>query len=398
MDNFFTLGNPLFFILLAMFLLFTIIYVVVKQLIIPMERKHALEKTELALKNEKLVSLFTTLSPDPVFRFDIAGDIVMTNDSGYEATRGTEIIGKSVKTLFPLLSDVDIADFIRQAKEFLADTTIGDQIYHIKIKGIPELAVGHIYCVNITDRKRAETALLAAKEKAEEMDRLKTSFLANMSHELRTPLTGILGYSEALQEDMKDEDDRQFVEIIHSSGMRLLETLNLILDLSKLQAEKMEIVRERVDVVSETMRAASIYKQLAEKKGLTLDISAEKPQIYANLDQRILHQIVTNLVNNAVKYTQFGGVTITVNECKMEGAAGVKISVADTGIGIPKEKQPVIWEEFRQVSEGYGRFFEGTGLGLTVTKNFTEILGGEIQLESDLGKGSTFTVILPCNY
>ncbi len=396
MYSFFSLGNPLFFILLTMFVLFTIIYVVVKQLIIPMERKHALEKTELALKNEKLISLFTTLSPDPVFRFDLHGNIVMTNDAGRYATSGKDVIGKSVKSLFPLLDDISIPDFISGARELLADAVMGDATYHIKVIGISELEVGHIYCADITERKKAEIALLAAKEKAEEMDRLKTSFLANMSHELRTPLTGILGYSEALQEDMKDDGDRQFVEIIHSSGMRLLETLNLILDLSKLQSEKMEIVKERFELVAETRKAAALYLQLAQKKGLTLTVDSAEREIFANLDQRIYNQIVTNLVNNAVKYTQFGSVTVKINRFDIDGNKKVKIDVIDTGIGIQKEKQPVIWEEFRQVSEGYGRFFEGTGLGLTVTKNFAEILGGEVLLESEIGKGSTFSVILPC--
>lgn len=395
--EFFSLGNPLFYILMTMFLLFSVTYIILKRLIIPLEKKHVEEKNEIALVNEKLISFFTTLSPDPVFRFDPNGIIVMTNIAGSSLNPRVPIVGQNIKALFPDMAEIDLRQFIEDAMEYSLDAKLYDQTYNLKLKGVPELNAGHIYCANITERKRIEQALIAAKEKAEEMDRLKSSFLANMSHELRTPLTGILGYSEALIEDMEEGQQRDFVEVIHSSGMRLLETLNLILDLSKIQSEKLEIFHSRIDLIKEIREAVELYRPQAEKKKLSLQFTAEVPSLTALSDARLLNQIISNLVNNAIKYTIAGSVEVSVTLMNSFPVNRLRIQVKDTGIGIPQNKQAIIWDEFRQVSEGYGRFFEGTGLGLTVTKNFVAILNGEIELQSEIGKGSTFTVSLPLN-
>lgn len=393
--DFFSLGNPLFYILMTMFMLFSVTYIILKRLIIPLEKKHVEEKNEIALVNEKLISFFTTLSPDPVFRFDPNGVVVMTNIAGSALNPRVPIVGQNIKALFPDMAEIDLRKFIAEAMEYSLDAKLYDQTYNLKLKGVPELNAGHIYCANITERKRIEQALIAAKEKAEEMDRLKSSFLANMSHELRTPLTGILGYSEALIEDMEEGQQRDFVEVIHSSGMRLLETLNLILDLSKIQSEKLEIFQNRIDLVKEIRDAVELYRPQAEKKKLTLQFTTEIPALMALSDARLLNQIISNLVNNAIKYTIAGSVEVRVTQLNSFPVNRLRIQVRDTGIGIPQNKQAIIWDEFRQVSEGYGRFFEGTGLGLTVTKNFVAILNGEIELQSELGKGSIFTVSLP---
>lgn len=233
--------------------------------------------------------------------------------------------------------------------------------------------------------------LKTALEKAEEMNRLKSNFLANMSHELRTPLVGILGFSEFLAEELNDPKQKEYVETILKSSNRLSETLNLLLELSKLESENIDFKFDKVDIVSETDEIIRQFSKIAEKKGLYIKSVYNKPSIIINIDSRAYRSIINNLINNAIKFTESGGVIVDI--CSLENY--VLIKVKDTGIGIAKENFQIIFDEFRQVSEGLGRNFEGTGLGLNITKKLVNKFGGEISVESEVGKGSTFIVTLP---
>lgn len=244
---------------------------------------------------------------------------------------------------------------------------------------------------DITEKKKMIEELVTAKEKAEEMSRLKSHFLANMSHELRTPLIGILGFSEIMLEDLEEPALRQMAETINRSGTRLLDTLNLILDLSRVEAGRLEIKRETVDVTKIISGTVNLFSEAAARKGLYLRTDLSDESLIIKSDPKLLEQILNNLINNAIKFTREGGVTVTLES----GPDRIRMSVADTGIGISPADQKIIWEEFRQASEGFSRNFEGTGLGLTLTKKFVEKLGGTVNLESELGKGSVFTVELP---
>jgi len=248
---------------------------------------------------------------------------------------------------------------------------------------------------DITEKIKARNELIEAKEKAEEMNKIKSNFLANMSHELRTPLVGILGFTEILTGAIDDPDLKEYTVMINEAGQRLLETLNLILNLSKIESELIEVELMNINVMKTIQRAVGLFEAMASNKNIYLKLESDIEKLNFMVDERMLFQIVNNLVNNAVKFTKEGGVTIKVSKIKNDSY--LKIQVKDTGIGIPKEKQNIIWQEFRQVSEGTARMFEGTGLGLTVTNEFTHKLGGEIKLESKVGVGSTFTVLLPIN-
>lgn len=248
---------------------------------------------------------------------------------------------------------------------------------------------------DITERKKSEREIREAKAKAEEMNKLKSSFLANMSHELRTPLVGILGFAELLRSQIKDKELSEMAERIFISGKRLLETLNSILDLSRIEANKLEIKTENINVCRVVRESLMQFEAFAQKKNLYLKTEISDEEIIANLDERILRQILNNLINNAIKFTKKGGVTITVNKEKHKTQGFVVIKIKDTGIGISEENLPKIFEEFRQVSEGPDRKFEGTGLGLTLTKKFVEILGGKISVSSKINEGSIFTLELP---
>ena len=244
---------------------------------------------------------------------------------------------------------------------------------------------------DITDRKIMIDELVQAKNKAEEMSNLKTIFLSNMSHELRTPLIGINGFAEILCESLNDQELKEMSENILKSGHRLSETLNLILDITKFESEKTDFKLEKIEIVSVTKDIIKMFKGAALNNGLYLESSFDNSTILFNIDIRAYRTVLNNLVNNALKFTVEGGVIVHV---------GLKdnyleIKVSDTGIGIAEKDYDIIFEEFRQASEGFSRNFEGTGLGLSITKKIVEKFGGTISVSSVPGKGSTFTVKLP---
>jgi PAS domain S-box-containing protein len=249
---------------------------------------------------------------------------------------------------------------------------------------------------SVIEKEIAKKEIIIAKEAAEEMSKIKSNFLANMSHELRTPLIAILGYTEILKSEIEHVEWNDMITTIMHSGKRLLETLNLILDLSKVESDKVQINYNEINLSEEITDIVTMLNPVAQKKHLYLKSKIESETILAKLDKRLLHSIITNLVNNAIKYTHKGGVTIELSTINSSGGNYAMIRVADTGIGIAKEDQETIFDEFRQVSEGYNRHFEGSGLGLTIARKFAEKMGGSISLESEVGVGSTFTVVFNC--
>ncbi len=237
-----------------------------------------------------------------------------------------------------------------------------------------------------TARKRYEQELIAARDRAEELNRLKSAFLANMSHEIRTPLTAIIGFSEVLLEEIADES-RALVELVMSGGRRLMETLNSVLDLAQLEGRSLRLHLDLVDVRQIVADVADLYRPRAEKKRLALTLEAPGP-VMAELDAAALSRIASNLISNAVKFTRAGAVTVRVAR---EGAYAV-LTVADTGVGIAPEFLPRLFNEFQQESTGMAREFEGSGLGLTITRRLVELMNGAITVESEKGQGATFTV------
>ena len=244
---------------------------------------------------------------------------------------------------------------------------------------------------DITERKRAENELIEAKEKAEEMNKLKNIFLTNMSHELRTPLIGILGYSEMLKSNVSINDQKEMANMIYESGSRLGETLNLILELSQTEYENKAIQLNLMNINSLLHKFGIPFRSLAAQKELELRIITGKEEIYAEVDQEMFRKVVNNLLSNAVKFTSKGKITLSTRFDNNK----IKIIVSDSGIGIDAEDQQRIFEPFRQASEGLNRDYEGTGLGLTIAKKYVELMNGRICVESTPGEGSTFTIELP---
>jgi PAS domain S-box-containing protein len=243
---------------------------------------------------------------------------------------------------------------------------------------------------DITTRKLAQEEILKAKEHAEEINRLKSNFLSNLSHELRTPLVGLLGFSDILFSTLEGENKR-YSEMIYKSGQRLLNTLNSTLSYTKIETGKIEIIENSVSVIHLLNEEVKLYQPLAIQKGLYLEEEIYCDDYFVLTDERMVREVIGNLINNAVKFTFEGGITVSLN--LEENKYLIKIS--DTGVGIPKDKYDVIFEEFRQVSEGQSRNFEGAGLGLTIANKYIERLGGDITFKSQIGVGTTFYVKLP---
>lgn len=241
------------------------------------------------------------------------------------------------------------------------------------------------------DRAERERALEQAEREAEEAARLKTAMLANMSHELRTPLTAIIGFSEVLKDNLEGEM-ATFAEKTHSSGQRLMKTLDSVLQLSKLEAGTDELEREWVRVDRVVREAVELFRPQAGEKPVILAMEISDAPVDIQWNEGALMQVLENLLENAIKFTPEGG-RVDVRVRTDETAA--VLEVEDTGIGISDAFQAQMFEAFKQESEGLQRKYEGTGLGLPIAKHLVEALGGSIEVHSEKGVGTCFTVRLP---
>jgi signal transduction histidine kinase len=246
------------------------------------------------------------------------------------------------------------------------------------------------------ERRVAErTAELAvARDRAETADRLKSAFLATMSHELRTPLNSIIGFTgivlKGLAGPLTAEQNKQ-LDIVRAAARHLLDLINDVLDISKIEAGELTVSCEPVDLQASIAKAVGIVKPLAERKGLALRVHVPLDLGQTLSDERRVQQVLLNLLTNAVKFTERGEVALTVEAT----SDAVHMRVADTGIGIKPEDLAIVFQPFRQVDSGTTRNHEGTGLGLAICRRLADLMGGEIRAESEWGKGSVFTFILP---
>lgn len=249
---------------------------------------------------------------------------------------------------------------------------------------------------DITERKRAELATLEAKEKAEEATRAKEQFLSTMSHELRTPMNSVIGISNILLEETPRPDQVENLNILKFSAVNLLAIINDILDLSKIEAGKMEFLKEDFDLHYTLINIKRAHAIRAEEKGIKIRLQVDEklPNILKG-DAHRLNQVLNNLVSNSVKFTEVGTVKIHVGIAEeTETNVRLKVTVSDTGIGIPDDKLGYIFQSFGQASVETAQKYGGTGLGLAITQKLIELQGGSIDVTSKMGKGTTFTVYL----
>lgn len=250
----------------------------------------------------------------------------------------------------------------------------------------------------IAERKKFEESLQKAKKKAEAANEAKSAFLANMSHEIRTPMNAILGFSDLLSEERLTEGQNEFVGLIKSAGKNLLCIINDILDFSKIEAHKLEVEILEFSLEKMLYEFDSIMRPQAAAKNLKYEViqCGDIPKMIKSDSLRI-YQCLTNLVNNAIKFTEEGHVFLNVSADKFDGRDCIIFEVEDTGIGIDQDKLEGIFQEFNQADNSTTRKYGGTGLGLAITKKLAELLGGSLTVRSEPGKGSTFTMVIPAN-
>jgi signal transduction histidine kinase len=278
---------------------------------------------------------------------------------------------------------------VKQMETRMRELAAGDFSKRVEVPNRDELGA------LATDLNRMSDQLGSLYGQLEAASRHKSEFLANMSHELRTPLNAVIGFSEVLQEQMfGDLNDKQkeYVHDIHTSGKHLLSLINDILDLSKIEAGKVELELGTFHLPSSLEGTLTLVRERATRHGIDVGLVVDEKLGEVVADERKVRQILLNLLSNAVKFTPDGG---RVDVRAETADSAVQIAVRDTGIGIAPEDQELIFEEFRQVGNDLFRKREGTGLGLTLARKFVELHGGRIWVQSELGKGSTFTFTLP---
>ncbi len=251
---------------------------------------------------------------------------------------------------------------------------------------------------DITKKKKIERELIAAKEKAEESDRLKSAFLANMSHEIRTPMNGILGFTSLLKEPgLSGKDQKKFIGIIEKSGNRMLNTINDIVDFSKIEAGQVKVILSDINLNDQLDELLEFFQPEANKKKIQLSITSRLPDGQATIqsDKEKLNSILINFIKNAIKYTHRGSIEIGYTMSEGEGQNELEFYTKDTGIGIPKNRLEAVFNRFVQADIEDRQVYEGSGLGLSIAKAYAQLLSGNIWVESEEGVGSQFYLKFP---
>ncbi|MCK9219409.1 MAG: PAS domain-containing protein [Bacteroidales bacterium] len=364
--------------------------------------KQKLMEQEFQALNQRNRAIIEAL-PDLMFLFDDQGYFLECYVSNLKdlLAQPDEIIGKNVSDFFNPLVSLKTREMINRC---LQTQTIQTFEYEIIIKDVILYYEARLIKVdenkvlsisrNITERKNLQLELIEAKDHAEESSRLKSTLLNNMSHELRTPLNGILGFSEIMEHELKDPEYIEMASHINNSGKRLMRTLDSIMQLSQLESGVKALHYVKFDAAKHLQTLLETYIQQARHKGLFMEVRNISAGI-GYLDLFFFTQAISNILDNALKFTKEGGVTFEVQEIMRQNVRWLEFHIEDTGIGISETHLKLIFEEFRQASEGQNRSFEGTGLGLTVAKKMILLLGGEIEVQSKIGKGSSFTIFIP---
>ncbi len=340
------------------------------------------------------MALFASLSPDPIFRFNESGIIILANNSAHKILPNKLLVGDLVQNIFPFLHEHEIKDIIENEKTINYTTLLGRHYYQFLVTGVSKFGICQVFGRNITDLKKTEQELKEALVKAEESKKLKEYFLAQISHEIRSPLNVIVGYSDLLAEEFKEEKREELHSILKSiknNSKRLYRTFDLLLNMSQLQTGKYEPRMENIDLHALLRTLHYEYLSLAEEKKLEFTLTNTLEDIVmVSCDHYSISQVFLNLLDNAIKYTKEGKVDIKIYRCQDTAC----VDISDTGKGMSKEFIDQLFIPFTQEEIGYTRRYDGTGLGLAIVKNFLDLNNAKIKVTSEPKVGSKFTVIL----
>jgi len=375
-------------------------------------------ETEL-IANEKNINKIIENSTDGILLIDTDGVILFANNAseflfgkrkkgligsvfGYPLTKNSsteiEIENKKDPVTFVEIRTSEISWGCKMVNIINMRDITGRKLIE-KEKRATELIIANkelAYQNDLKEKRAAE--LIIAKERAEESDRLKSAFLTNMSHEIRTPMNGILGFASLLKEQNLTGDEQQnYIRIIEKSGARMLNIINDIISISKIESGLMEVDIQETDINQQIDFIHSFFKLEIEEKGIHFLITKNLKGKAAHIqsDSEKIYSILTNIVKNAIKFTEEGTIELGVQIKIENGSSELEFYIKDTGIGIPKDRLLPIFSRFIQADVSGKMAYQGAGLGLSISKSYVEILGGKIWVESEVGKGSTFYFTLP---
>ena len=367
------------------------------------------KKAEIAIEHQKqFIETLLESIPNPLFYMDTNGIYLGVNKAYRDLYKieAADIIGKNLyetetEDRARLFREADARIFSGTDKVQVFERTIllpNGQSREVILTKSPfpdaQGGIGGLIAMitDISSRKAMETDLKKAKEKAEESDKLKTSFLNNMNHEIRTPLNAIVGFSDLLFEDYTEEEKRSFVLTINNNAEQLLRIIDDVLAVSRLDAEHLPLETELTDLQDLLKDLERTFTPHFERKQLNLQLEMHPLPDHVLVDKVKIRQVMTGFLENAFKYTLEGGV---VFGCKAEDNK-LNFFVRDSGIGIPEDEKPFVFDRFFRGSEAQSKAMRGNGLGLSISKGLVEIMGGKIQLESSVGVGSVFSFLIPC--
>lgn len=353
---------------------------------------------------------------DLICRYKPNGSLTFTNQaySHFLGQKRSELVGKRFPVLDMGFPQRDSEGNLPQRDTFEVemvaangDTPVSYQWTHRAIQSstgstLEYQAVGH----DISDRKAAEAALIEAKEAAESADRAKSEFLAVVSHEVRTPINAVIGFSKLLRESPLAKEQAEYVGNIHKSGITLEGLIADILDVSRLEAGQLEVEHSPFSARECLNDLSNHFTPMAHQVGLRLDMKVDpNVPVFINGDQSRIRQVLMNLIGNAIKFTETGGVDVSISASRSsqvdaQGLCGLRLfaEIKDTGIGIPPERIPELFKPFNQMDSSSTRRRGGTGLGLVISKRLCELMGGAISVDSTPGEGSTFRFSLALTY
>jgi PAS domain S-box-containing protein len=346
-----------------------------------------------ASEEVRRLSNFPLRYPTPIVEMDFKGNNTYINPAGLELLNHMGLDPQDVHLILPPNYRQLIATN-REGTPQSQEVTVEDKELLWSFNALEDLELVHLYATDITELKNTELALIAAKERAETSDKLKNIFLSTMSHEVRTPLNVILGYTDLLAMELQDkvpEEMKTFFHDIQNSGERLKNLIDDIMDISLIEADKTILAYEFIPPNDLVEEAIGEIESWANEKNLTVKREYDVGDIFIKVDRKRSLQALGNLLNNAVKFTETGNIIIRT----FEKDGNLKIQIEDTGIGISDEFLPTLFTVFRQAEEGFQRKYEGAGIGLAISNRLFNAMGGQIDVSSERGKGSIFTVTLP---
>jgi signal transduction histidine kinase len=394
LDSWLSLNNPVLFSFVLLIVILAVVHIFYRYAIIPLRKKHLKEAKNIRLQQAELTAMLAKYSPDPIFRFDENGEIILSNDAARDAFRGNDFHLKTIHQLFPEMNEVECKKFIESNDKvkFLSD--LNGKTYQWIVHGIQRHSIAQIYGRDITELIEKDEKLREALEKARRANDLKDDFLSRISHEIRSPLFSVQSNTRLVYEQSEGKIDDEYRELllhVENGGKRLSRTVDLLVNMSMIHTKTYELKLSNVDLYQMIYFLYREFLSHAEIQRIDFLISEREDIDYSiEVDEYSLGKVFENLLHNAFTFTHSGTIKIIITNSSKHFI----VVISDTGQGISEEYKKILFKPFSQEQLGYTREYDGLGLGLTLVKRFIELNDAEISCESEEGVGTRFEIKL----